>query len=345
MPRGLEQRLAERPPRRAVIVQTAFLGDTVFTSALAAGLRARFPGLELDLCVAPRGRDVARAIEGVAEVILFDKNGADRGPTGLWRASRRLLARRHDLAVVPHRSLRSGLLARLAGIPERVGFEGTAAGVFCTVRARDEGLTFLDREAGLLRALGGGPGPMKLRASAEQAALGDAALARLGLGGRRFAALCFGSEWETKIWPLERYAELARALHGRGLPPLLLGSPREVPLAEAIRAAASVPVASATGNSVGETLGILARAALAVGGDSGLVHAARALGVPTVLLFGPTAPEAHVFEASSVALTLRLECSPCSAHGQRRCPLGHHRCLRDLGVEKVLAAAAAVGLA
>jgi heptosyltransferase-2 len=339
----LAARLAERPVRRIAVVQTAFLGDTVFTSALVGGLRARFPDAELDLCVAPRGRDVAMAIEGVGCVIVFDKYGADRGVTGALRAARRLRERGYDLAVLPHRSLRTGVVARAARIPIRVGFEGTAAGLFCTDRVRDEGLTFLEREAGLVRALGGQSAPIKLSPTAEQRAQAETALDKLGLRGARIAALSPGSEWQTKMWPAERYADLARALDARGLRPLLLGSPREVALADAIRAQAGVPVASAAGNSVGESLGLLSRASLAVGGDSGLLHAARALGVPTVMLFGPTAPEAHVWEPSSRVVNLRLDCSPCSDHGQRRCPLGHHRCLRDLGVERVLDAAAALG--
>ena len=73
-----------------------------------------------------------------------------------------------------------------------------------------------------------------------------------------------------------------------------------------------------------------------VGGDSGLVHAARAMGVPTVALFGPTAPLVHELGPKERAVTLGLDCSPCSAHGQRRCPLGHHRCLRDLPAGLVL---------
>src|SRR5262249_54362328 len=126
-------------PRRILVVQTAWLGDTVFSSALVGGLRARFPAAQLDLCVSPRGRDVALAIEGVEAALVYDKNGADRGPRGLWRMARRLREREYDLAVVPHRSLRSGLLARLSRIPRRLGFSGSAAGLFCSERMPDQG--------------------------------------------------------------------------------------------------------------------------------------------------------------------------------------------------------------
>ena len=103
-----------------------------------------------------------------------------------------------------------------------------------------------------------------------------------------------------------------------------------------MNAAARTKCIDTTGNPVGEALALLSEAALCVGGDTGLVHAARALGTPTIALFGPTSPDRHVFSGRARPVSLGIECSPCSEHGQERCPLGHHRCLRDLDVDRVL---------
>jgi len=91
--KALQQRLEARPPQRVLVIQTAYLGDTVFTSALVRALSARWPEAEIDLCVAPRGRDVARAIPGVGFVHLYDKRGADSGWGGLHRLAGRLATR------------------------------------------------------------------------------------------------------------------------------------------------------------------------------------------------------------------------------------------------------------
>jgi heptosyltransferase-2 len=332
-------------------VQTAFLGDTVFTSALARSLIARFPQATVDLCVSPRGRDVALAVPGVAQVIVFDKRGADRGPLGLLRVARRLRERAYELAVLPHRSLRTALLARAAGIPERVGFAGTPGRILYTAAVPDAGATFLGREAALARALGAQPAPMRLVARPEWLARAEAVLRRAPAQGPdapadggavalpRAAALCLGSEWETKIWPAAHLATLALGLRAQGFTPLLLGGPRERPLAaEVLRAAPEARCVDTTGNPVSEAMALLSLAALCVGGDTGLVHAARALGVPTVAVFGPTSPEAHDFGPRQRAVSLRLACAPCSAHGSRRCPLGHHDCLKTLPAALVLPA-------
>src|ERR1700682_393628 len=154
-------------PRRVLIIQTAWLGDIVFTSALASALMRRWPGAELDLCVSARGKDVARAIPGVRHVLVYDKSGADKGIKGLMRIAARLATRQHDLAVLPHRSLRTAILARLARIPARVGFAGAPGSLFYTSRVRSSRRTFLQRDADLARALGAEPAPMALEARPE----------------------------------------------------------------------------------------------------------------------------------------------------------------------------------
>ena len=320
---------------KALVVQTAFLGDVVFTSALVGSLAARYPQAELELCVAPRGRDVALAIPGVARVHVFDKRGADRGARGLLRVARALRERRFDLAVVPHQSPRSALVAWLAGIPERVGF-GSLLFTRRVPRPR-AAAGFLESEAALGRALGAEPAPMRLVATP-----GSVAAARALLGEARVAAFCVGSEWATKIWPAERFAALADLLAARGFLPVLLGGPRERELGRAVRAAMRATALDTVGNSVAEALGILSLSSVCIGGDMGLVHAARALGTPTVALFGPTPSGVHSFGPRQQLVTLGLECSPCSVHGTRACPLGHHRCLRDLDEARVLRACEAV---
>jgi len=313
------------------LLQTRLLRKQRFLRTWEPTTAAGFPDAAIDVCVAPRGRDVALAFPGVNHVHVYDKRGADSGIGGLRRLAGRLATRQYPLAVLPHRSMRTALLARLAGIPERIGFAGSPASLLYTVRIASIETAFLRREADLARALGASPGQMRLAARPEwllsaRAALGEAA-------GTPIAAICLGSEWATKIWPARHVADLARRLAAAGLRPVLLGGPRERDLAREVAAAAQC--VDTTGNSIGEALAILSLSALAVGGDTGLVHAARALGIPTVAVFGPTPPGVHAFGARERAVSLGLSCSPCSVHGSTRCPLGHHRCLDDLDAAQV----------
>src|SRR5439155_24192730 len=131
-----------------------------------------------------------------------------------------------------------------ARIPERVGFAGSLPALLYTERVRTAEKVFLRQEADLARALGVEPGKMSLQPRPEWVAS-----AREALGTQeKIAALCIGSEWETKIWPPERYAALARLLAGRGLRPVLLGGPREKALAAKIGGAGKC--IDTTGNEV-----------------------------------------------------------------------------------------------
>ncbi|MFP2912176.1 glycosyltransferase family 9 protein, partial [Pyxidicoccus sp. 3LFB2] len=83
----------------------------------------------------------------------------------------------------------------------------------------------------------------------------------------------------------------------------------------------------------------LGRMRLLISGDSGPVHLASAVGTRALVLFGPTEPRRWGPPPPGRALSLGLACAPCSNHGSVRCPQGHHRCMRDLEVAPVVAAA------
>src|SRR5438128_9953687 len=142
---------------RVLVVQPAFLGDVVFTSALVDALTERFA--EVCVCVTPRGRDAALAMPGAARVQVFDKRGDDAGPAGLWRTAHRLRERRYEAAALPHKSPRSALLAWLARIPRRVGFRGAPGSPLYTERALEPRGTFTQRQASTARQIVPDPRP------------------------------------------------------------------------------------------------------------------------------------------------------------------------------------------
>jgi ADP-heptose:LPS heptosyltransferase len=187
------------------------------------------------------------------------------------------------------------------------------------------------------------------------------ALDRLGIGGEldraprllrnagpEGLAIGFapGATHATKRWSPERFGELADRLQEE-LPeatfvPVGGPSDREL-LARAIGCATRARFEpDTTGLDVTGLAERLERLALLVSVDTGPAHIAAALGVPVVVLFGPTSPVRWgPIGVQHRALSLALECSPCSNVGQERCPLPDrsHACMRDLSVDRVLEAA------
>jgi len=170
-----------------------------------------------------------------------------------------------------------------------------------------------------------------------------ARLAQLGLPpGSGYVLCCPGAAWgSAKLWPPERFAAALDALwEQRGLRGVVSGGPGEEPLIEAVvKSARSAPLSLADQPRDLETLKVLVQdARLLLVGDSGPRWYAAAFDVPCVSVMGPNSPEltASSLEHARIVRRSDLACSPCL---RRTCPLGHHACLRGLGVEPVLEAA------
>ncbi len=143
-----------------------------------------------------------------------------------------------------------------------------------------------------------------------------------------------GANWATKRWPLERYTQLAvHAVEHLGARVVLTGSVDEQPLLDTV--AAAVPNAVNLGGklSLGVLGAVVSRCRVFVANDSGPMHMARALGVPTLTFFGSTDPRQFDFTPHA-ALWANRDCAPCSLYGLNSCPRGHFGCMLDLDVAR-----------
>jgi heptosyltransferase-2 len=323
------------PPFRrsaALVIQTAFLGDVILTTPLLTAL-ARKHG-PVDVVVTPGAAGLIEGHPAVRDVIRYDKQGRDAGMAALWRLGRRLRQRGYATAYLPHRSWRSAVLALLARVPDRTGFADSAAAITYTTRVTRAPT---GHEVERLLALAGSgtrpAPPVSLGLTPKDHAAADRWLAEHTIPPG-FTAIAPGSIWGTKRWPF--CPALAAALDG---PLVVVGGVDDAALAAEIVAAAPSRAWSAAGHlTVRASAALIERARVLVANDSAPLHLATAVGTPAVALFGPTVPEQGFGPRGSRSLTLGhagLACRPCSAHGPRVCPLGHHRCMRELAVETV----------
>lgn len=168
-------------------------------------------------------------------------------------------------------------------------------------------------------------------------------LARRGIDlARGYIACCPGAAFgAAKLWPPEHFAAaLDRIGAAHDWQAVITGGPGEESLVDAVARRCARPAIALTGEKHGlESLKALVRGArLLIVGDSGPRWFAAAFDVPCVSVMGPTDPAltATSLEWAEIVRLENLECSPCL---ERRCPLGHHRCMVDLGPERVVAAA------
>jgi heptosyltransferase-2 len=325
---------------RALVIQTAFLGDVVLTTPLLTSLAAQLG--TVDVVTTPVAAPLLETHPAVRKVMPYDKRRADRGWAGVRRLARRLRAEQYERAYLPHRSLRTATLALMARIPARIGFRGGWSFLYTETRPKPR----TGHETDRLLALANERlvvYPPQLRPTAED----EQAAAAVIQGD--FIALAPGSIWGSKRWPY--YADLARRLSDR-IGMVVVGGPDDAGLAEEIvRAVEGGRGRSRAVNACGkltlrQSAALIGRASALVTNDSAPLHLATAMGTPIVALFGPTVTDFGFgpLRAGDIALGMDgLQCRPCSPHGPRQCPLQHHRCMRGLTVEAVIAAIEELG--
>jgi heptosyltransferase-2 len=322
-----------------LVIQTSFLGDVILTTPLIAELAKRGP---VDVVATKAGATILANNPDIRWVIVYDKRGSQSGPLGLWSTAKLIRGYRHQAAYLAQGSHRSGALARLAGIPRRIGFDTSAGRFWYTYRVPHRG----DRHhAERLWRLAAdhdtpNPAPETIRprlypGDADRAAV-DALLKNVPRDGATLLALAPGSVWGTKRWP--HFAALAaRMAPLRRL--VVVGSDADAALAREIAAAAGEGrVVDATGRlSLLASAELISRCAAIVTNDSAPLHLASAMGTPTVAIFGPTVPAfgfGPLAPKKSIA-EIALSCRPCDSHGPQSCPLGHFKCMRELTAQSV----------
>ncbi|HJT16257.1 MAG TPA: glycosyltransferase family 9 protein, partial [Thermoanaerobaculia bacterium] len=144
----------------------------------------------------------------------------------------------------------------------------------------------------------------------------------------------------AKNWGDDRYSQLAERLRESGYSVVMLTSPGERPQAEAIAEALGDDISIVGGDGdVLQLAAAISHCSVIVTNDSGPLHLAAALAVPSVSIFGPTDPARTVIPGATRVVRRDVSCGPCY---ERECPLGDHRCMKEISVDEVYGAA--VGL-
>jgi lipopolysaccharide heptosyltransferase II len=276
----------------------------------------------------------------LAEVIPYHRDGG-------WREWRQLLAvlrqRRFDLVFDLQGLLRTAVMTLATCAPWRVGLEtareGSSLACNCIVPDSGRRVPAHARYLRVAEALGMANHPIEPRipaAPGEQTWLA----AQLSQLPRPLMAIHAGAGWETKRWPVEKFAEIARRFEGSVV---AVGTGSEQLSATRIVETAhgrGRPALNLAGRTTLKQLASLLRAAdLMVSNDSGPMHLAAALGTPVVGIFTCTSPALSGPAGTRHELVSTIV--PCAASYHKLCPLAgsaHLGCLTELSVERVWSA-------
>lgn len=333
--------------RRIVIRAANWVGDAVMSTPLIRAVRRNFPRAEVTVLAKPWVAPLFLHHPDVDRVMIYDAKGRHRGLAGILRLSRELRSGAgYDLAVLVQNAFEAALIARLAGIPRRLGYDTDGRAALLThpvamtppIKRRH----MIDYYLGIVEGAGlhSFGRRMTLEIAPEERRAAGRVLADMGLSGREeLVGINPGAAFGTaKRWPAGRYAELCRLL-GRSRPNrrfLVFGAPNERELGEDIAEGVGSGCVNLCGHTgLREAIALIERCRVFVTNDSGLMHVAAALDVPQVAIFGPT-DHSTTYPASDRAMMAR-EPTPCAPCMKPHCPLGHHRCMTAISVERVAA--------
>jgi heptosyltransferase-2 len=336
-------------PERIVVRAPTWVGDAVMATPALRALRAAHPRAH----IAVEGRPaIGDLLHGLASIDAYLPL-AGRGARGIAARAAALSRAGFDWAVLLPDSPRAALGPFLARLPRRVGYarDPLRRAMLTDVLPppSENGarlpIPMVERYLRITRHLGCADrgGEVELAVDAGARACVDAALRPWEVGaGERLLVVTPGAGFgPSKLWPPEHFAHACRLLHARfGLRPVVAPAPDELGLARRIaeraREAGAFVFRCDAAPGLAALKALIERASLVLSNDTGPRHVAVALGIPVVVLMGPTDPRHTACNLENQrVLREDVACSPCQ---KKICPIDH-RCLARLHPERVVAAA------
>jgi heptosyltransferase-2 len=331
--------------KRILIIRPDRIGDLILATPVFYNLRAGFPKAHIALLIKEQNRDLVNGNPHLDELITIKRGGL--AAVFRSRITSRLKAAGFDLAVVLYPSLWSCLLAFLAGIPYRVGYDFHGSGFLLTLKlpyAYEENIEHeVDVNLNLLKAISIIPQKKQLEISIDSKA--EERVARfLELKGvlpqDRMAVVHPGAYEEYIRWKVSGFAQVADFLiEDFKMRVIILAGPKEEKLAERMTSLMKNKPVAATGLGLGETIALIKRAKIFIGNSTGPMHIAAALKIPVVAIFGSRHPLDNFrkwgpYGVKSIVVQKDTGCQPCEP-GE----CSSYRCMEEIKKDDVIRAA------
>ena len=311
---------------------TNWVGDAVMSLPALRALRERFPQAHITILARPWVADVYRREPFCDHLIPYTAHDfASR-----WNAARELRAQGFDCAILLQNAFEAAAIAFLARIPERIGYARDGRSLLltraiavprCGEIPTHERFYYLEllRSARILDAPVAND-LIRLEGAPAACEAGRERFRSLGMGEVVIGVSPGAAFGSAKRWLPERFAEAAEQVaREMGATVAVFGSNSERELCASVTDAIRVPVRNFAGEtSLAEFIDMAAACRAYLTNDSGAMHIASALGIPTVAVFGAT-NDAATGPTGPLARVVRepVECSPCL---KRECPIDH-RCM------------------
>ncbi len=325
-------------PKRILIVLHGSIGDVTRALPLAAMLRRAFPRAFLAWSIEPACFPLLQGNSAIDEIILLERQL-------WWKNAGRFLARvragNFDLVLDLQRLFKSGFISWWSGAAQRIGFHRKDCKEFnwifnnLHIPPYGDGIPKLEHYLKFADYLGIERLPLEwhFNLTVEEQASITGHLSKIG---GSFAVLFVGTRWQSKQWFPVQISQCADQLQrDYNLDVALLGSKDDQVLAQEVESLSSTKLTNLVGRTtLREAIGVIQRARIAVGPDTGLMHIAAAVCTPVISLWGATSPQrTGPYGYGELVLQGRAPCVPCQ---RRTCAIGRI-CLQSITTEQIRA--------
>lgn len=332
--------------RNILIIRMSAIGDVIHALPVARALKKADPSIRITWIVERLAYDLLTNNPDIDELILFRRKEFTSSLSGFARNippfTRFLQSKQFDLSLDLQGLFKSAVIAKMANAPKRLGYcdmRELSWLVSKPVCGPHQNENIVERYLDVVRHLGVEVDEPEwvINVTDEERSNAAAALERAGVDVEKpYIVMAPATSWQSKCWPVESYATLVNLLEEEyGWPIVIIGAANDTLLAQQIAQLSQGPVHDLTGQlTLKELAYVEQQGEVFIGGDTGPMHLASAVGAPVVAIFGPTDPRKYgPYGKCSVVVRREVSCGPCH---KRTC--ANPECMKAVTPQQVLEA-------
>ncbi len=314
---------------KILIIRLSSIGDVILTTPVLEAIKAKFPEVTLDFLVMDKFKDAISGNKHIDNLIVFEKEKY-KGITGILAFSKKLKENRYDLVIDLHSKIRPILISKMLGNKVlRYKKRSWWKTLFVNLRIMKYHVddTIVRNYFRPLNVLGITYTKEKLAFNFKK---------ENGESVEEFkdaVVMAPGAANNTKKWPKEYFAALGQPIEEKIV---LIGGKEDFNESELIKKEIGDRCVNLAGKlNLKESGALISKSKYVITNDTGPFHIARGVCTKVFVIFGPTDPGMFEYDKDAILLFEGVKCSPCSLHGDKKCPKKHFKCMRELTPEKV----------
>lgn len=322
---------------RVLIIRLSSIGDIILTTPVLKQLREKYNDIEIDFLVLKNFKESIKGVPYIDNLILFDKEKND-GYKKIKKFGKELSKNNYDYVFDLHSKIRSKLIskeiqktgAKVFSYSKRKWWKSLLVKMKLIKYSVDD--TIVKNYFKPFEEFG-----LKYRGEELLFAFSEKDLEKIKKYSGHFV-MAPGASKETKKWTVEGFGNLAKQLYEEyQIKTIIIGGKEDEIRGEQINKISGGVCINLSGKlSLKESGALLSKSKLLITNDSGPFHIGRGVNCLTYVIFGPTDPDMFEYDKRSRLIYNNEICSPCSLHGDKKCPKGHFNCMKNLKSEIIL---------